>query len=74
MFSIFISDLDSEMKCTLFTSLGDTKINVLKGCDVMQMGLDKLVPDKPPEVHKAICKVLHLGGTMSIINPGWGKM
>ncbi|GAB0191737.1 cAMP-dependent protein kinase inhibitor alpha [Grus japonensis] len=68
LFNIFVSDVDSEIECTLSKFADDAKlcgaVDMLEGRDVIQRDLDRLerwVHANHMKSSKTKCKVLHMG-------------
>jgi len=68
LFNILVSNMDSEIECTLSKFDNDTKpccaVNTLEGRDAIQRDLDRLESlacANPMRFNKAKCKVLHMG-------------
>jgi len=67
LFNMFLSDMDSGLKCTLNKFSDDAKlcgvVNTLEERDVIQRDLDRFerwVCAKLPKFNKAKCKVIHM--------------
>ncbi|GAB0180854.1 hypothetical protein GRJ2_000550700 [Grus japonensis] len=68
LFNIFVSNMDSGIKCTLSTFANNTKlcgvVDMLEGRDAVQRDLDRLerwACVNRMKFNKAKCKVLHMG-------------
>ncbi|GAB0194221.1 hypothetical protein GRJ2_001887400 [Grus japonensis] len=80
LFNIFVSNMDSGIKCTLSKFANNTElcgvVNTLEGWDAIQRHLDKLerwACANCMEFNKAKCKVLHVGvgAIPSTTQAGW---
>lgn len=68
LFNLSVSDIDTEIECTLSKSADNTKVSgmvdVLEGTDVIQKDLERLerwVCANLMKFSKIKCKVLHMG-------------